>query len=116
MPGSLIITAVCLLTDHRVLDPEKPKTAIYDCKLLLETDANEVDHVANTIVHYYVEHDPPELKRCHLVTGKLMTIRADTEVGEGYKVDKYDIEIGEIDTFVVQVSPSSHPYLLRCTN
>lgn len=108
MPGSSVITAVCLLTDHRVLDPEKPKTYIHDLKLLLETDANEVDHVANGIVHYYVERDRPEPKRCHLVTGKLMTIRADREVGEGYKVDKYSIEIGEIDAFVIQVSPSSH--------
>lgn len=103
MSGSSILTRIFSCTKQCILEEEKKKRITYDAEILLgknEDEDDNQDHFINMIVHFLISKGQMELEEdvYHFIVGKIISIRADTVVGEDHNVDDYDLEL---DTFTV---------------
>jgi hypothetical protein len=104
MSGSSILTRIFSCTNRRIFDEERKKTITYDAEILLgknDDNDDEHDHFINAIVHFFVSKGEmePEEDVYHFVVSEIISMRADTVVGDDHDVEDYDLKL---DTFTVR--------------
>ena len=100
MSGSSILTGIFSCTNRRTLNEEKKNMITYDAEILLGKDEDDDDQFINAILHVFVpkEEKEPEEDIYHFVVGKMISIKDDTNVGDAYDVNNYNLQL---DTFTV---------------
>lgn len=105
---SSILIGIFSCSDPRNHEEEKRKTVTYDAELLLGKDDNNKDLFVNAVVHFYSD-TKIEQDIYHFVVAKVLSIKDDTEVGDAFEVDDYDLEL---EAFIVRHFPHSQIFLL----